>query len=90
MKNNIGALKMHETLIDKIVEAKLKGVSDQEIGDKYGLSLREIEKAITKKFGINISNLNIKKEIKNLTPKNFKLETSNKNRELKKYSGKNI
>ncbi len=65
---------MHETLIDKIVEDKLKGASDQEIGDKYGLSLREIEKAITKKFGVNISNLSQRKEVKTLSPKNFMLE----------------
>ena len=67
---------MHETLIEKIVEDKLRGVSDKEIGDKYGLSLREIEKAITKKFGVNISNLHRRKEIRTLSPKDFKLETS--------------
>jgi uncharacterized protein (DUF433 family) len=37
---------MKETLIENIVQDKRRGVSDQEIGDKYGVNLRQIEKLL--------------------------------------------
>jgi hypothetical protein len=67
---------MRESLIENIVKDKINGVSDQEIGDKYGVTLRQIEKAITQKYGVNVSTPNLKKTIKTLQPKDFKLETT--------------
>jgi DNA modification methylase len=63
-----------ETLEDKIFNAKKEGLSDEEIGKKFNVSLHFIEKVITQKLGVNVSNINIKKKIKTLEPKNFKEE----------------
>ncbi len=64
-----------EELKKKILEEKLKGTSDLEIGKKYGVSFKFIEKVITESQGITVSNLSklskIKK-IKTFSPKNFK------------------
>ncbi len=64
-----------------ILEDKIKGLSDQEIGIKYNVNLKFIEKSIIKNLGINVSNpIKIKsntcptKFIKKLSPKDFNLE----------------
>jgi len=64
-----------------ILEDKSKGLSDQEIGIKYNVNLKFIEKSIVRKLGVNISNLtNITpsvcptKTVKKLSPKDFNLE----------------
>ncbi len=60
---------------EKILEEKLKGTSDIEIGRKYGVSFKFLEKLITKSKGINVSSVKIlKKKIKTLNPPNFKEE----------------
>jgi len=63
-------------LEEQIFNAKKNGLTDQEIGEKYKVNLRFIEKVITKHLGVNVSNPKINKEIKTLQPKNFKLETT--------------
>lgn len=60
----------------KIVSDKKKGLSDKEIGEKYGISLRIIEEAITSELGVNVSFPNYKKQIKSLIPKKFVLENT--------------
>lgn len=68
-----------EELKRKILEEKLKGTPDLEIGQKYGVSFKFIEKVITQFQGVNISNLsmlNTVKKIKSFSPKNFKEETT--------------
>ena len=62
-----------------ILEDKIKGLSDREIGNKYNVNLKFIEKSITKNLGINISNpvntlSNPLKIIKKIVPKDFSLE----------------
>lgn len=57
-----------------ILEEKSKGTPDIEIGRKYGVTFRYIEKVITKSKGINVSSLKGKKKIKRLKPKNFEEE----------------
>lgn len=57
-----------------ILEEKLRGTSDIEIGRKYGVNFKTIEKIITKAHGINISKIPKEKRIKNLEPKNFQEE----------------
>jgi DNA modification methylase len=80
--NKIGTKSLElskEELKKKILEEKLKGTSDLEIGKKYGVSFKFIEKVITESRGITVSNLSklskIKK-IKTFSPKNFKEETT--------------
>jgi len=55
-----------------IIEDKLKGMPDIEIGRKYGVTFRYIEKVVTQKKGINVSSFNTDKRIKSLYPKDFK------------------
>jgi len=57
-----------------ILIEKEKGMSDIQIGKKYGVTYKYIEKVITKTKGINISRLNGKKVIKRLHPTDFKEE----------------
>lgn len=57
-----------------VIEDKLKGVPNIEIGRKYGISFNSIEKIITQNIGINVSNLNRNKKVNQLQPKNFKEE----------------
>ncbi|MCS7227651.1 MAG: hypothetical protein NZ839_01650 [Endomicrobia bacterium] len=38
-----------------ILEEKIKGTSDAEIGKKYGVSFKYIERLVTKLYGLNIS-----------------------------------
>ncbi len=57
-----------------IIEDKIKGVPNIEIGKKYGVSFNSIEKIITQNMGINISNLDRNKKVNQLQPKNFKGE----------------
>lgn len=61
-------------LENRIYNDKLKGLSDQEIGENYNVSLKQIEKIVLKKEGINVSKLEKNKLIKNFFPKNFTLE----------------
>ncbi|HOL58140.1 MAG TPA: DNA methyltransferase, partial [Spirochaetota bacterium] len=64
------------TFEKKIINDKIKGLSDQEIGNKYNINLKQIEKIITKEKGINVTKLNKSKKINNLFPKDFKLENN--------------
>jgi len=57
-----------------ILQEKTKGTPSVEIGKKYGVTFKYIEKLITQSQGINISNLNHFKKVKTLQPKDFKEE----------------
>lgn len=61
-------------LDDLILQDKLKGVSDTEIGKKYGVSFKYIEKVIRNYNGVALSKLVHKKKIKKFIPENFKEE----------------
>ncbi|MBU4373596.1 MAG: methyltransferase domain-containing protein [Euryarchaeota archaeon] len=61
-------------LEEQIFEAKKNGLTDQEIGQKFNVNLRFIEKTITKRLGVNISSPIIEKKIKTLQPKKFSPE----------------
>ncbi|MDW7973188.1 MAG: DNA methyltransferase, partial [Thermodesulfovibrio sp.] len=61
-------------LEDIIIEEKLKGTPDHEIGKKYGISFKFLEKIITKTQGISVSSLKFHKKIKTFFPKDFKEE----------------
>ncbi len=74
MFNQKISIKSEEKLKKAILQEKTKGTPDIEIGNKYGVTFRYIEKLITKSRGINVSNLNASKEIKSLNPKFFREE----------------
>lgn len=67
-------LKNKAELEQAILQEKAKGTSDIEIGKKYGVTYRYIERLITKTKGINISALKPSKKIKTLVPEDFKEE----------------
>jgi DNA modification methylase len=59
-----------------IIADKHRGLPDIEIGKKYGITYRQLEKIIRQTTGISISALSIEKKIKTLSPKDFKEETT--------------
>uniref|UniRef100_A0A7C4TKY4 Methyltransferase domain-containing protein n=1 Tax=candidate division WWE3 bacterium TaxID=2053526 RepID=A0A7C4TKY4_UNCKA len=61
-------------LNDAILQEKARGTPDLEIGQKYGVTYRYIERLITKSKGVNVSALKAHKKIKTLYPKDFKEE----------------
>lgn len=63
-------------LKEAIIEEKLKGTPDNEIGRKYGISFKFLEKIITETQGVSVSSLKIHKKIKAFFPKDFKEETT--------------
>lgn len=60
----------------KIITDKSRGLSDVEIGKKYGITYRHLEKIIRKATGISVSVIKAEKKIKTLFPKDFKEETT--------------
>ena len=67
-------LKTEQELQEAILQDKARGVPDIEIGQKYGVTFRYIEKLITKSKGIAVSTFKDTKKIKALFPKDFKEE----------------
>jgi len=59
-----------------VLEAKARGMPDPEIGSKFGITFRQLEKLITETYGINISVLKNPKRIKYWAPKDFREETT--------------
>jgi hypothetical protein len=74
MSNQKVSFKTEKELQEAILREKIRGTPDLEIGQKYGVTYRYIERLITKSKGINISVLNVSKKIKTLEPKNFREE----------------
>ncbi len=68
------SFKTEKELQEAILKEKIKGTSDLEIGQKYGVTFRYIEQLITKTQGLNVSALKVTKKIKRLHPKDFKEE----------------
>lgn len=74
MNNQKVNFKTKKELQEAILQEKVKGTPDLEIGQKYGVTFKYIERLITKTQGLNISALKVSKEIKTLYPKDFKEE----------------
>jgi len=66
--------KTERELQEAILQEKTRGTPDIEIGQKYGVTFRYIERLITKSQGINISSFKVSKKIKTFYPKDFKEE----------------
>jgi DNA modification methylase len=64
-----------DSLKKLILESKEADMSDAEIGSRYGVSFRQLEKIITEAYGANISVLVKRKKIQNWSPKNFTEES---------------
>ena len=74
MSNQKVSFKTERELQEAILQEKVRGTPDIEIGQKYGVTFRYIERLITKSQGINISSLKVSKKVKMLSPKYFKEE----------------
>ncbi len=74
MSNQKVSFKTEKELQDAILQEKARGTPDLEIGQKYGVTFRYIERLITRSHGVNISILRGCKKIKTLYPKDFKEE----------------
>jgi len=74
MTNQKTNSKTKDKLQEIILQEKARGTPNLEIGQKYGVTFRYIEKLITKSQGINISAFNVSKKIKALCPKDFREE----------------
>lgn len=57
-----------------IMADKNRGLSDAEIGRKYGITYRQLEKIIRKAVGVSVSAIKVEKKVKTLFPKDFKEE----------------
>jgi len=71
IKKNHGSEEFKKT----VLIAKKSGMPDPEIGERFNLTFRQLERIITETYGINISILKRSKKIKYWEPKNFKEET---------------
>jgi SAM-dependent methyltransferase len=74
MSNQKVSSKTEKKLQEAILQEKVRGTPDLEIGHKYGVTFRYIERLITRSQGLNISVLGVSKKIKTLYPKDFKEE----------------
>jgi len=74
MANQKVRLKTEKELQEAILQEKARGTPDLEIGQKYGVTFRYIERLITKTQGLNVSALKVSKKVKKLYPKDFKEE----------------
>jgi len=78
-KKNVHAMREHLNLSHTqrdielaVMSDKKKGLSDVEIGRKYSITYRQLEKIIRKATGVSVSFIRPEKKIKNLFPKDFK------------------
>lgn len=74
MSNQKVGFKTEKELQEAILQEKARGTPDLEIGQKFGVTFRYIERLITRSQGLNISALKVSKKIKTLYPKDFKEE----------------
>ena len=74
MSNQKVNFKTEKELQEAILQEKVRGTPDIEIGQRYGVTFRYIEGLITKSQGINISSFKVSKKVKTLSPKDFKEE----------------
>ena len=74
MNNKKTNSKNEKYLQEAILQEKARGTPDLEIGRKYGVTFRYIERLITRTQGLNVSALDVPKKIKTLHPKDFKEE----------------
>jgi SAM-dependent methyltransferase len=74
MSSQKASFKTEKEFQEAILQEKVSGTPDLEIGQKYGVTFKYIERLITKSQGVNVSAFRISKRVKTLYPKNFKEE----------------
>ena len=74
MLNRKVSFTTEEELQRAILQEKIKGTPDLEIGQRYGVTFRYIERLITKSQGVSVSAFKVSKKVKTLYPKDFKEE----------------
>jgi len=62
--------------VQAVLEAKHSGMSDAEIGARFGITFRQLERLITLVNGANFATLSTAKTVKMWEPKAFQLETT--------------
>jgi len=66
-----------DTLRKAVLADKRSGISDAQIGDKYGISFSYLERVITQEYGANVSTIvHEKPKVTQWGPKNFQLEAT--------------
>ncbi|MEA3442774.1 MAG: DNA methyltransferase [Chloroflexota bacterium] len=74
MLNQRVSFTTEEELQEAILQEKIKGTPDLEIGQRYGVTFGYIERLITKSQGVSVSAFKVSKKVKTLYPKDFKEE----------------
>ncbi len=69
-------MEQNTKLEEAIIADKLHGMSDIEIGKKYKITFRQLEKILRKATGVSISSIKKEKKIKRFVPRDFKEETT--------------
>lgn len=65
-----------QAFVQAVLDAKRAGMSDARIGAKFGITLKQLEHLITSTYGVNVSVLPRRKQIKSWMPANFRPETT--------------
>jgi hypothetical protein len=65
-----------QAFVQSVLDAKRAGMSDAQIGERFGITFKQLEYLITSTYGINISALSRHKQIKSWAPANFRLEAT--------------
>lgn len=65
-----------QAFVQAVLDAKRTGVNDAEIGERFGVTFKQLEHIVTKAYGINLSVLSRPKQIKSWAPASFRLETT--------------
>ncbi|MEW5692665.1 MAG: DNA methyltransferase [Candidatus Hydrogenedentota bacterium] len=67
-------IKTEKELQEAILQEKARGAPDIEIGQRYEVTYRYIERLITRSQGVNISAFKVSKKVTKLAPNDFKEE----------------
>lgn len=65
-----------QDFVQAVLDAKRAGMSDAQIGERFGISYRQLEQIITSTYGANVSALSRGKRIRSWAPPNFRPETT--------------
>lgn len=76
LNNHLRLLHKGKEIAVAIIADKSKGLSDAEIGRKYWITYRQLEKIIREATGVSVSFIKAEKKIKTLYPKDFKEEAT--------------
>lgn len=67
-------MRKSKEIVQAIIKAKEQGLSDVEIGRRFGVSFKQLERILTEHYGANISSRSRTKRIKYWSPRGFSEE----------------